>query len=107
MSWSLPGDLDQEILGLCQAMNEVPGIQTVESCCGHGDRPVRVWFTARSLEDLPALLYWFSSCHSGQYGWQVIARTDCSQSPVVFTAEGPPGGYLAADAIARAMREAG
>lgn len=29
---------------LCEAMNLLPGIQTTESCCGHGKSPFRVFF---------------------------------------------------------------
>ena len=101
-----PADLDPEVLGLCRAMNAFPGICTVSSCCGHGRDPFDIWFKARSLDDLPALLYWFDGCHSGQYGWSVTVRTDCGASPVTFTAEGPCGAYEAAESIAKDMREA-
>lgn len=105
MTWTPPPGLDPEVLGLCRAMNGIPGITTAESCSGHGERPVRVWFTARSLEDLPAVLYWFDACHSGHYGWAVTVTTDCARSPAVFLAEGPAGDYAAADEIAQDMTQ--
>lgn len=104
--WTPPPDLDPEVLSLCRAMNAFRGITTTESCCGHGNGPFRIWFTARSVRDLPALLYWFDGCHTGEYGWQVHVRTDCAAQRATFLAEGPCGGYEAAGTIARAMQEA-
>lgn len=104
--WKRPPDLDPEVASLCEAMNAFPGIMTTSSCCGHGRDQFRIWFAARSLEDLPPLLYWLDACHSGQHGWSVTARTDCAASLLSFVAEGPCGGYEAAEAIARSMREA-
>lgn len=104
--WEAPADLDREVLELCRAMNAFPGITTVESCSGHGNRPFRIWFMAENLDALPGLLYWFDACHTGQHGWSVKASTDCAASILTFTAEGPESGYASADAIAKAMTEA-
>lgn len=101
-----PPDLDPEVLSLCRAMNGFPGIVTVESCCGHGREPFRIWFMAASLEALPPLLFWFDGCHTGEYGWSVMVSTDCSAVPVTFRAEGPCGAYEAAESIAKDMRAA-
>ena len=106
MPWKRPPDLDPEVAALCEAMNLFPGIVTAESCCGHGERPFRIWFTAYSLEALPRLLYWFDACHTSQHGWSVIAQTDCAASLLVFMAEGPRGAYQAAETIAKSMRDA-
>jgi hypothetical protein len=40
------GFMDDECIALCNAMNALPGITTVESCCGHGGlgSPFRIWF---------------------------------------------------------------
>ncbi len=53
------GNMDPECVRLCDAMNAFPGIRTVESCCGHGKKPYRIWFKARDLLVLPRLLYYF------------------------------------------------
>jgi hypothetical protein len=95
--------MDLECVKLCTAMNRLPGIETFESCCGHGDRPFKVWFFAESLEVLPALLYWFDACHSGVQGWRVYVTTDCAMSPAKFEAEGPIGDYEGATKIAEAL----
>jgi hypothetical protein len=49
--------IDQECLPLCDAINRISGIDTFESCCGHGDNPFRIWFSVNNLEALPQLLY--------------------------------------------------
>ena len=82
-------DMDIECLELCAAMNMMPGIETVASCCGHGEHPYHIWFKATGLRVIPRLLYYFDGCHCGYYGWRVIACTDCAMSPVTFMVEGP------------------
>lgn len=98
----LPGDesgIDPEVIALCEAMNKLPGIHTIGSCCGHGQEPFQIWFVADNLEALPPLLYWFDACHCGRYGWQVIAYTDCGMCPVRFRVEGPVGDDAYSDAL--------
>ena len=41
MQWVPPEDMDEECIALCVAMNKLPGISTIESCCGHGKYPYR------------------------------------------------------------------
>ena len=100
--WRNPNVMDSECISLCKAINPFRGIETVESCCGHGERPFHIWFLADNLEVLPPLLYWFAHCHCGFWGWQVIVRTDCAMRPVSFLIEGPTGSpaYAQADQIA-------
>ena len=31
--------MDEQCIELCRSLNAVPGIETYESCCGHGLRP--------------------------------------------------------------------
>jgi hypothetical protein len=45
-------DVDKEIKKLCHSLNRVPGIRTFESCCGHEEEPIRIWFTADEVESL-------------------------------------------------------
>ena len=96
--------MDEEVIALCSAMNTVKGIETIESCCGHGERPFHIWFWADDLECLPGLLYWFDGYNSGCYGWQVIVHTDCAMSPVTFMVEGPVGEQAYDDAWQIAKR---
>ena len=41
---TLPADLDPECLKLCVALNDLDGVKTTESCCGHSKGPFRIWF---------------------------------------------------------------
>ena len=83
--------MDNESSELCKAINLFPGIRTIESCCGHGHTPYRVWFVAKNLKVLPRLIYYFAACHCGFVGWKVEVITDCGMSPVAFLLEGPIG----------------
>ena len=102
---TLPDDIDAEVVTLCEAMNRLPGIDTTESCCGHGREPFRIFFVAASLEALPPVVEAVDSCHSGVRGWDVIATTHCAMSPVQFLLEGPKGDYRGADRLAAVMTE--
>ena len=82
----LPADVDSECRALCEAMNALPGIETVESCCGHGKEPFRIWFIVRSLKYLPRLVYYIVPCHVG-FLWKCFVTTDCGMSPVHFCME--------------------
>ena len=101
----MPDDLDPECRSLCDALNRLPGIQTIESCCGHGERPFLIFFIADSLESLPAALYYFDVCHCGFGGWRVVAITDCGMNPVKFMVEGPIGAYDQAADIAERINK--
>src|SRR6202451_2161699 len=105
--WTAPAGIDPECRLLCEAMCAFPGIRTIESCCGHGRQPFKVWFLADSLAALPHLLYWFDSCHSGVPGWRVYVHTDCGRSPACFVAYGPVGDLAGAVKTATAMQHDG
>ena len=101
------GTMDLECVALCDAMNRFDGIQTYESCCGHGKDAFCIWFSADSLEVLPPVLYWFDACHGGA-NWSVHVTTDCAYSPATFRAESSAWGdfaYEEAGDIAKHMNE--
>lgn len=78
--------LDPGIRDLVRALNTFPGIETVSSCEGHQDGfSCGVYFVANNLDDLPLVLYWFDSCHSGE-NWIVVAGTDCTADHVTLHA---------------------
>jgi hypothetical protein len=67
--WIPPGDIDPEMVPLCQAINWLPGLQTRFSCFGHGEGPFYVLFTAEAptalipilectREIYPSINYW-------------------------------------------------
>lgn len=55
--WIPPEGIDPECIPLCRAINAIPGLHTVESCCGHGADPFRIWLRADRVEDLLWLCY--------------------------------------------------
>lgn len=80
--------MDPECVPLCNAINRIRGIRTIESCCGHGERTFKIWLdvSAAGLENLPKLLYFLDPCHIG-FRWWCKVTTDCAMSPVTFRIE--------------------
>lgn len=99
-----PVGMDKECIVLCRAMNNLQGITTTESCCGHGKEPFQIWFKVDKLSDLPKLLFHFDACHCGFDGWFVDVMTDCGMAPVHFRVNGPKGAYAEADKIAHLIK---
>lgn len=50
-------DIDYEIRDLCRYINNVEGIETKESCCGHGKTPCQIWLKANKIEDITHFIY--------------------------------------------------
>jgi len=110
-------DIDKACINLCVAMNKLPGIETVESCCGHGESPYRIWFKM-DTNSIGAIV--LARCLSGRYYnyapgelrnnpvWRAyISDTECF---VCFLLEGKqmPGNhnrYLPADKLAENIME--
>ncbi len=59
------GWMDAECVDLCNAINSMKGLETIESCCGHNDRSYRIFFKCHSI---PALRF-LQSCIDNRY-WQ-------------------------------------
>lgn len=78
--------MDKECIDICKAINQIPGIRTVESCCGHDERQYHIWFKVDNLEHLPLLLFYCDPCHVG-FRWNCLATSDCAMSPVTFLLE--------------------
>lgn len=53
----MPDDLDPEIRALISLINNVEGIETLESCFGHNEGPIVIWGEADSIEDLHKFMY--------------------------------------------------
>lgn len=100
-------DIDTECMALCDAINNLWGLETTASCCGHGKDPYRIWVDAHCLCDLPPLAYYLMWCHCGFEGWNMIVSTDCGMAPVSFVVEGPVGdeAYVEAERIAELLGE--
>jgi tRNA(Phe) wybutosine-synthesizing methylase Tyw3 len=98
-----PDDMDKECINLCNALNSIKGIQTVESCCGHGKHGYWIFFHTKSFVALSKVAYYAMTCHSGASGWQVVANTDGRMKRYLFLLEGPSGDYEGAEKIAKAI----
>ena len=95
--------MDKECVKLCAAINLFDDIRTIESCCGHGEKPYRIWFRANNFKALPRILYFLDGCHSGYYDWKVIIKTDCGMSYPSLMIEGPIGAYDQAEHISKLL----
>lgn len=49
------GKMDAECLPLCDALNEWPSIETMYSCCGHGEEPFCIGIHVEDYSFLPVL----------------------------------------------------
>lgn len=90
-----PDDMDQECIKLCDAMNSLPGVVTNESCCGHGVRPFRIFFTCTSFDSLLHL-----TRESEHESWKIECRHWNGNDNLGFILEGLSGGYSEANALA-------
>lgn len=61
-------DIDTEIINLCKALNSIDGIETVESCCGHGRDVCRIWFIVRDIITLNRLCF---HCFNNERFWEI------------------------------------
>jgi hypothetical protein len=68
-------EIDYGILGLVRYMNEIDGIETTESCCGHGEAPCRIWFRADNTECLTR--FWYKYFY-GNPNWNIVLDMDDS-----------------------------
>ncbi len=62
--WDYPGKIDKQVVPLLDAMNSLPGIETESSCCGHGKRPVLIFFR---VHDDPRGLFFLTRCVDRRY----------------------------------------
>jgi len=58
----MPNDLDPEIRELISLINNVEGIETLESCFGHNEGPIVICGEADSIEDLHKFMYNYFYC---------------------------------------------
>jgi hypothetical protein len=84
--------MDKECVDLCDTLNSMKGIETVESCCGHNDRPYRIFF---KCYDLSALRF-LQSCIDGRYWgygdeWRITTYiSDIGPEQLTFILESKP-----------------
>ena len=52
---TFPPDMDKECIAICDLLNSLPTVETVESCCGHLKNRFSVWFFCDSIPVLSRL----------------------------------------------------
>lgn len=74
--------MDEECIAFCDALNELPGVETFESCCGHCKRPYNIFFKCKDFVSLAILARAFDKRYCvSDIGWEVLADT-IDTSPV-------------------------
>jgi hypothetical protein len=81
-----PDDMDSECIPICTAINRLAGLRTVESCCGHGERPHRIFFIAETIHNLLPVVRAADSS-----AWKVEVFWSNGVDVVMFMLEGPIG----------------
>ena len=59
--------MDEEVVGLCKALNNIDGVETIESCCGHGEYNCYVELKVTDITTLNRLAF---HCFNGENYWK-------------------------------------
>lgn len=72
-------EIDEPIRELVFKLNELSGIETTCSCCGHGKQPCRIWFNALTWESFHSFLF---ECLDTFTKWRVyVCNDDVNRDP--------------------------
>ena len=77
--------MDAECVELCDVLNELPGITTCESCCGHGVYPFQIFFNAVHVKNLRPILLALDAHEN----WYVTATWASGSDSIYFSLTGP------------------
>ena len=61
-------EIDDEIRDIIRYMNKIDGIETTESCCGHGEHACRIWFKA---DNTGCLTHFWYDYFYGDPNWRI------------------------------------
>jgi hypothetical protein len=79
------GLIDTECTELCEAINKIPGLETTESCCGHGNEPLSIWFRVNNLRDLFVVCRCIDPRYNDIGDWRCESFcTDLEDDPIRF-----------------------
>jgi len=97
-----PNDMDPECIPLCDALNAIPSIRTIGSCCGHGKGPFSVWFhmdDRRRSKYLTVVARVLDRRYGGIPGWScTLDNGDITEhQPAFVISSGPYRGKKAYD----------
>ncbi len=95
--------LDPECYPLCLAINAIQGLETFESCCGHGRKPFRIHLHALAFEDTASL----ARIIDHHPGWKLTVEWNATFHHCYLTLTGPRGiqAYRQAELISSELTE--
>ena len=71
--------MDKECIGLCDALNSLPGVKTFESCCGHLKNKYMIFFTCDNPYSLGVIARAFDRRYCGtEVDWTIELETSDS-----------------------------
>lgn len=77
--------IDEPCVALCQAINQIPGIKTTSSCCGHGEVCLDIWFHAVALAPLHVIVRAIDRNYGAPGGWALTVHgTDLPEKAICF-----------------------
>jgi len=78
--------IDKECRSLVRILNKIPGIRTIESCCGHGKFRYEIFFVSKTINNLYAIARCVDIRYGGSSDWRCeVHDTDCYKKPVIFS----------------------
>lgn len=80
---NLPNDMDKECIALCNLMNRLPGVKTLESCMGHYKHPYWVWFQCTNINSLSRLSRAVCDRYSDGM-WEIMCDTADTEPRGIF-----------------------
>ena len=65
--------MDKECIPLCDAINDIPGLETSGSCCGHGKDSFKIYMPEKNIYHRNFLILMRSLCprYGGPIDWRV------------------------------------
>jgi len=68
--------MDNEVIKLCEVINSMPGLETIESCCGHGKNVFKIFFKINP-DPTNEGLFFLTRCIDNRYwkygdNWNII-----------------------------------
>lgn len=74
------GRMDPECVDICNILNSLPGVETTESCCGHGASEFVVFFLCTDWRSISFL----GRCTDRRYGGSLLLTVEVNNSDVNY-----------------------
>lgn len=93
--------MDPQCIPICDALNLLPGIETISSCCGHGYAPFRIYFIAWTLDHLKPILELIDESEI----WTLRTSMATGDTEIYFVLDGKKLAYEEANQLAVLIAE--